>query len=105
MLLDHLVVDPQQEEGGSPLPNEQCMMILASGLEDEGANDRGEGRAQEKTAGQLGGVALHHGGSLIFRYFSGAYAIIHFEISCLANTGLDGELWPPKERIKIPLNR
>ncbi len=77
VLLDHLVVNPQEKERGGPLADEQGMMVFAVGLEEERTQDRGQGRAQEKAGGQLGGVALHQGGSLIFRDFSGAYAIIH----------------------------
>jgi hypothetical protein len=78
VLLDHLVVDPEQKEGGGPLSDEQGVMVFAGGLKDEGARDCSEGRAKEKAGGQLGGVAFHHCGRLIFRYFSGAYTIIHF---------------------------
>src|ERR1700722_15354848 len=78
VLLDHLVVDPEQKKGGGPLSDEQCMVIFAGGFEDERAPDGSQGCAQEETAGQLGGVALHHCGGLVFRYFSGAYTIIHF---------------------------
>src|SRR5580658_3499368 len=81
MLLDHLVVDPEQKEGGGPLSDEQCMVVFAGGLKDEGAQNGSQGGAKEKAAGQLGGVAFHDCGRLIFRYFSGAYTIIHFLIS------------------------
>src|SRR5277367_6407284 len=73
VLLDHLVVDPEQEEGGGPLSDEQCMVVFAGGLKDERAHNGSQGGAKEKTAGQLGGIAFHHCGGLIFRYFSGAY--------------------------------
>src|SRR5271165_3245437 len=78
VLLDHLVVDPEQQEGGGPLSDEQRMMVFAVGLKDERAQNGSKSRAKEKACGQLGGVAFHHCGSLIFRYFSGAYTIIHF---------------------------
>jgi hypothetical protein len=78
VLLDHLVVDPEQKEGGGPLSNEQGVMVFAGGFKDEGARDGSQGGAKEKAGGQLGGVAFHHCSRLIFRYFSGAYAIVHF---------------------------
>src|ERR1700722_15986999 len=73
VLLDHFVVDPEQKEGGGPLSDEQCMMVFAGGFEDKRAHDGSKGGAKKETAGQLGGVAFHHCGSLVFRYFSGAY--------------------------------
>src|SRR5271165_816918 len=78
VLFDHLVVDPKEKKRGGPLADEEGMMVFAVGLEKKGTQNRGRCGAQKKARGQLGGVALHHGGSLIFRYFSGAYAIIHF---------------------------
>src|SRR5271156_835354 len=77
VLLHHFVVNAQQQERCSPLADKQSMVILARALKDEGTRDRGKGRSQEKAGGQFGGVALHQGGGLIFRYLSGAYAIIH----------------------------
>src|ERR1700744_542586 len=78
VLINHLVVDPEQKKGGGPLSDEECMVVFAGGFEDERAHDGSQGGAQEETAGQLGGVALHPGGGFVFRYFSGAYTIIHF---------------------------
>src|ERR1700748_649783 len=77
VLFHHLVVDSQQKERSGPLAKEQGMMVSVVDLEKQRPDDRGNGRAQEKAGGQFGGVALHHGCGLIFRYLSGAYAIIH----------------------------
>src|ERR1700744_1372523 len=73
MLLDHFVVDTEQQERRRPLPNKKGMMIFSGGFQNKGAGNRCEGCAEKEAAGQFGGVALHEGCCLVFRDVSGAH--------------------------------
>ena len=73
VLLDHLVVDPQQEERGGPLSDEQGMMAFAGGFEDERARDCSQGRAKEKTGGQLGGVTAREPADSSSRFWGSSF--------------------------------
>jgi hypothetical protein len=68
VLLDHLVVDPEQKEWGDPLSNEQGMMVFAGGFEDERAGNESKGRTKGKAGGQFGGVAPRKPAELSSRF-------------------------------------
>src|SRR5665213_4217241 len=76
MLLNHLVVDAEQEEGSSPLADEKCVMALARCFQGQRSQNGSDRRPEKQARRQPGRLGFQCRGEWIFLYIACAYSIV-----------------------------